>query len=171
MLRAVLFACCAIVALGAESFAQSNEVTFAMGGGAMAAGGRGGGRAINLSYARSIGEHFAAEGSLETFFVEGDDIGGVQGSVLYHFVPSSRTRTVIPYVTAGLGTASTDFTEIRSDLLVKVGAGVKYHVTDHVGVRLELRDEIVNPTHNAGYLPGSGAGPRVRARVGVVFRF
>jgi hypothetical protein len=169
MLRTLLLALCALAALGTETYAQSNEVTLAVGGGSMA--GAGPGRAFNLSYARNIGDHFAAEGSLETFYVDGDDIGGVQGSVVYHILPSGGTRTLIPYVTAGVGSASTDFTEIRSDLLVKAGAGVKYHVAEGVGVRFEVRDEIVDPTHNAAYIPGSGARHFVGARLGVVFRF
>jgi uncharacterized FAD-dependent dehydrogenase len=97
--------------------------------------------------------------------------GGVQGSVLYHFVPSQSTRKVIPYVSAGVGSASTDFTEIPSDLLVKVGGGVKYFPIDAVGVRFEVRDEIIDPEHNEVYLHGSSARHFVSARVGVIFRF
>ena len=170
MLRIVFAVCCVLAALGAEASAQSNEVTVAVGGGGIANGSSSGG-AFNLSYARNIGDHFAAEGSVETFYVRGDDVGGVQGSVLYHFTPSSGTRTLIPYVTVGVGTASTDFTEIQSDPLVKLGAGIKYHFGDHVGVRFEVRDEITEAAYNVADAPSSGPSHYVGARVGIVFRF
>jgi len=65
-------------------------------------------------------ERWAVEGSLEFFSVNipnfgRDGFAGVQGSVLYHLRPPATDRRFVPYLTAGFGNTTTDFTEIPSE--------------------------------------------------------
>ena len=155
--------------------AQNNELTFAAGGGALTGGDKTlGTKAFTFSYERILPRRFGIEGSLDLFWVRhddgfNDDFGGATLSVHYHFLEPTETGKVVPYVGAGLGKTTTDFTEIPAQKLGRVLGGIKYHLSDGWGLKVEVRDEIMK---GSGYLlePGRTINfPSVR--VGIVRRF
>ena len=155
--------------------AQKNELAFAVGGGALTGGADTlGTKALTLSYARNIPWRLAIEGSLDLFWVRhddgfNDDFGGAALSVHYHFLDPEQTGKLIPYVGAGVGKTTTDFTEIPAQKLARLLGGVKYHFSDGWGLQVEVRDEIMEGSF---YLvePGKTINfPSVR--VGIVRRF
>jgi hypothetical protein len=157
--------------------AQNNEISFSVGGGLLIGSDRSeGARVYTLAYTRYLTERLAVEGSLELFYVKvpnfgWDDYHGVQGSALYHLKSASTDQRFIPYLTAGIGNTTTDFTEIPSEWVVRLGGGFKYFFgqSRRLGVRVEARNEIIGEDNTIFF-------PRTRinfpsARVGVVYRF
>ena len=178
MLRYLFLTCFLFCLLSSNVLAQGNELSFIVGGGRLSDGDR----AINASafsaaYTRRIFGGFAAEGSLDLFFVKNpdfgrDDFGAAQIAVVYHFRPTSKNRSVIPYLTAGVGRISTDFTEIPTDPVYRLGGGVKYYFNEDYpfGLRIELRDEITRNGRQGYPLTGSRLS-LVSLRAGVTYRF
>ena len=180
MLRPFLIACFIAVAFSSTAFAQKNELSLIIGGGRLAReSGSVGVSACSIGYTRSLIGGLAVEGSLDTFFAKNgtppfrDDFGSAEASVVYHFVPTRKTRTLIPYVTAGIGKVSTDFTEIPGEKIYRFGVGIKYYLSNEHrwGTRLELRDEV---TRTEGYQSYPVSGSRlsvVTVRGGISYRF
>ena len=150
MLRSFLIACFLTVVCSTSAWAQKNEVSLIVGGGRLSgSGGSVGASAGSFAYTRSLIGGLAAEGSIDFFFVDNgsvskDDYGAVQASLVYHFVPVRKRGSLIPYLVAGIGKVSTDFTEIPGEKIYRFGGGVKYYFSDNhgFGLRVELRDEI-----------------------------
>ncbi len=155
--------------------AQNNELSFAVGGGALTGGAETlGTRAATFSYARNLPWRLAIEGSLDLFYVRhddgfDDDFAGAALSVHYHFLEPTETGRLIPYVGAGIGKTTTDFTEIPAQKLARLLGGVKYHFSDGWGLTVEVRDEIMEGSY---YLVQPGKTINFpSARVGIVRRF
>ena len=172
MLKIFFAVCCLLVICPTIAWGQNNEVSLSAGGGGLVSGGKSvSAPAYTLAYTRSLTDRVAVEGALELFYIKGDDFLGVQVAGLYHFRPADQTRRLIPYATAGIGATSTDFTEIESQLVIRLGGGIKYYFLESLGVRVEFRDEIIRTGGSIYYpLPGS---PQhfLSVRAGVVFRF
>ena len=100
-----------------------------------------------------------------------DGFAGVQGSVLYHLRPAATGRRFVPYLTAGIGNTTTDFTEIPSEWVIRLGGGFKYFFgqSQKFGLRVEARDEIIGEDNRIFFPPTQINLPS--ARVGVVYRF
>lgn len=106
------------------ALAQNNEVSLSAGGGGLLSGGKSvSAPACTLAYTRHLTDHLAVEGAFELFYIRGDDFAGAQVAALYHFRPADETRRFIPYVTAGIGKTSTDFTEIEGQVVIRLGGG------------------------------------------------
>ena len=174
LLTAALFTvilCCGSLA------AQNNEVSFSVGGGRLIGAGESrGGRVSTLAYTRYLTERWAVEGSLEFFFVNirnfgRDDFAGVQGSFLYHLLPATTERRFVPYLTAGVGNTTTDFTEIPSTWVIRLGGGFKYFLDESqkFGLRVEARNEIIGKDNRIFWPPTRINFPS--ARLGVIYRF
>jgi opacity protein-like surface antigen len=178
MFRRLFFACCLIACCFSNAFAQKNELSIIAGGGRLSDGDSSvRASALTLAYTRSLPLGLAVEGSLDVFYVKNpplasDDFGAAQIAVLYHFGSVSKSHRVIPYITAGAGKVSTDYTEIQSDPIYKFGGGVKYYFSDEspLGIRVEVRDEITRQGHQGYPLAGSRLS-LVTLRVGVAYRF
>src|SRR5215831_3808751 len=174
LLIATLFSsafCCAPVA------AQNNEISFSVGGGSLIGADESrGARVSTLAYTRHLTERWAVEGSLEFFSVNipnfgRDGFAGVQGSVLYHLRRATTGRRLIPYLTAGFGNTTTDFTEIPSEWVIRLGGGFKYFPgpPQKFGLHVEARNEIIGEDNRIFFPPTRINFPS--ARVGVVYRF
>lgn len=174
LLLAVLFSgaiCAAPVA------AQNNEISFSVGGGRLIAADESkGAPAYTLAYTRYLTKRWAVEGSMEVFYVKTrgfnpfwDDYAGLQASALYHLRPAPDGRFV-PYLTAGIGYTTTDFTEIPAVLVIRMGGGFKYFFgqSRRLGLRVEARNEIIDDDR-IFFPPMRINFPS--ARVGVVYRF
>ncbi len=171
MHRLFIVACCLVAVCSVDAAAQSNEISFSAGGGTLVADRNVSVPVFALTYSHSITSRIAAEGSIDGFYVHGDDFLGVQAAGVYHFADAESVRRVIPFVTAGVGSTSTDATEINSKLVVRLGGGVKYFVTESLGVRVEVRDEIVHTSDDPYFTVGGPVANLPSARVGVIFRF
>jgi hypothetical protein len=177
MFRLLLAALFSAVICAAPVAAQNKEISFSLGGGGLfGADDSKGARVCTLAYTRHLKWRLAVEGSIEFFFVHvpnfgWDDYHGVQGSVIYHLRSVSEDQRFIPYLTAGIGNTTTDFTEIPSERVIRLGAGFKYFIgqSRRLGLRVEARNEIIGEDNTIFF-------PRTRinfpsARVGVVYRF
>ena len=175
-------AACFVVLLGAVGVrAQSNEFSFMAGGGALIVGNEPKATSVwTLAYARNLTRQIAVEGSLDVFFdpipqrgggVFRDDYEAFQVAGLYHFRFGAKPQRLVPYLTAGVGRTSTDFTEIPGATIVRLGGGVKYFfgAAQRLGLRLELRHEIIGARNTIAFPPQRVNLPS--ARVGVVYRF
>lgn len=174
LLLAVLFSA---TVCAAPVVAQNNEISFSVGGGSLIGADESeGARVSTLAYTRYLTGRLAVEGSLELFYVHvpnfgWDDYHGVQASVIYHLKSVSTDQRFIPYLTAGIGNTTTDFTEIPSEWVVRLGGGFKYFFgqSRRLGLRVEARNEIIGEDNTIFF-------PRTRinfpsARVGVIYRF
>ena len=156
--------------------AQKNEISFSAGGGGLVGNGESkGASAYTLAYNRNITDRWAAEGSLELFYINvpnfgRDDYIGVQGAVLYHF-RSGKDQRLVPYLTVGVGNTSTDPTEIPSSLVIRLGGGFKYFLdqSQRFGLRVEARNEIIEKDNTVFYPPTRINFPSVRA--GFIYRW
>jgi hypothetical protein len=177
MFRLVLAALFSAAVCAAPAVAQNNEISFSIGGGLLIGANESeGARVCTLAYSRYLIKRFAVEGSIEFFFVKvpnfgWDDYHGVQASVIYHLTSPSTDRRFVPYLTAGIGNTTTDFTEIPSERVVRLGGGFKYFFgqSQRLGLRVEARNEIIGEDNTIFF-------PRTRinfpsARVGVIYRF
>src|SRR5262245_1264608 len=121
MLKRFCLAACLLCGEFATAAAQNNQLSFTVGGGRFADHHRTiAASAFSAAYTRRLFAGLAVEGSLDTFFVNVpgyglDDYGSAQIAVLYRFGAISRNRRLVPHLAAGVGSVSTDFTEIRSD--------------------------------------------------------
>lgn len=177
MCKPLFLASCILLAICGSASAQKNELSLIVGGGVLTDGTKStNASAFTISYDRHIVKGFAVEGSLDVFYIKNgslnrDDFGAAQIAAVYHF-GSLKNHRVIPYVTAGIGSLSTDFTEIPSDVVYRFGGGIKYYFgrDSPFGVRVEVRDEITPQGHQAYPLPGDPLS-LVSVRVGVTYRF
>jgi Outer membrane protein beta-barrel domain len=157
--------------------AQNNEISFSIGRGSLIGADESrGARVSTLAYTRYLTERWAVEGSLEFFSVNipnfgRDGFSGVQGSVLYHLLPAATDRRFVPYLTAGFGNTTTDFTEIPSEWVVRLGGGFKYFLgqSRRFGLRIESRNEIIGEDNGIFFPPTRINFPS--ARVGAAYRF
>jgi len=184
MKKWVLGSCFLLLLIAADVQAQKNELSISVGRGiligkndSMEA------TVINLSYARHITDHWGVDVS----FIEGftyknpredrnltfNKIGydGSQIAVLYHLTSTSSGKRLIPYLTAGIGFTSDDFTELPSYKVVRLGGGVKYFFGSEptFGLKLEFRNEIIGKNN---YIFPTGERINLpNARLGFIFRF
>jgi hypothetical protein len=134
---------------------------------------------VSLSLLAHIDEHVSVEGGFDLFWrrlVSGpeaqsvfwDDYAGAEISGLFHFRPSREERRWIPFVAAGIGATSTDFTEIAAHRYYRLGAGLSCHFNERYGIRFELRDEIIE---GLGADLGDSKAHLPSLRAGFVLRF
>ncbi len=176
-----IFLFCLVLFTGAQAKAQGrSEIALSLGAGSLEVD-PGGGKTVvfSLSYQFHITRHFSAEGALDSFsysFPTGppdspsiyrDGYLGAEAAVVYHFLPNRDTHRWLPFVVAGIGKTTTDFTEVAAHPYYRLGAGVSYHLTDRLGFRLEARDEIIAGLANYG----SPRGNLPSIRCGIVYRF
>jgi hypothetical protein len=181
MFKPLLAALFLAMVCAAPVAAQNNEISFSIGGGLLIGADESAmARVCTLAYTRYLTKRLALEGSIEFFYVKSvdnfqntiwDDNHGVQGSVIYHLIPASTDRPFVPYLTAGIGTTSTDFTERPSEKVIRLGGGFKYFIgqSQRFGLRVEARNEIIGEDNTIFF-------PRTRinfpsVRVGVIYRF
>jgi hypothetical protein len=177
MVRLLTAALFSAAVCGAPVAAQNNEISFSVGGGSLIGSDESrSARVSTLAYTRYLTERWAVEGSLEFFSVNipnfgRDGFAGVQGSVLYHLRPAATDRRFVPYLTAGFGNTTTDFTEIPSEWVIRLGGGFKYFLgqSQKFGLRVEARNEIIGEDNRVFFPPTRINLPS--ARVGVVYRF
>jgi len=157
-----------------------NEIAFSAGGGPLLVNPGGGATPVfSFSYQFHITGHFSVEAALDVFyykFVVGppdspslyrDDYAGVEAAVVYNFRAHPKTGRWLPFVAAGIGKTTTDFTEVPSQRYYRLGGGVAYHLTERLGIRLEARDEIIRRL----WANGNPHGNLPSLRCGIVFRF
>jgi hypothetical protein len=157
-----------------------HEIAFSVGSGWLQADPGGGSTPVlSFSYQFHITDHISAEGALDFFyykFLTGppnaqytykDDYAGAEAAVVYHLRPNRDTGRWLPFVAAGIGKTTTDFTEIAAHRYYRLGAGVAYNLTDRLGLRLEARDEIIQSL----WANGSPKGNLPSLRCGIVYRF
>jgi hypothetical protein len=178
MFKALLVAVVFLMAC-VNANAQKNELSLIVGGGQLSGESRRvPASAFSIGYTRSIVGGLAVEGSIDIFFVRNgslaaDDFTAAQAAISYHFRPVTKSRAVIPYVVAGIGKVTTDFTEIPADRVIRLGGGLKYYFGENCpfGLRLELRDEII-AGGSLSYYPVSGSPLQVVSlRAGISYRF
>ena len=162
--------------------AQKNEVSLTIGGGRLSDGTNAkGASAFTVSYSRELVGGVGLEGSFDFFFLDSDilgrpdDYGSANLSAYYHFLPYKKSPKLRPYLIAGVGRNSTDFTEFPSDAIYRYGGGVKYYFREDAGwgLRIEVRNEITRDG-GQGYEEPIIRGSRlsfVSARAGVSYRF
>lgn len=179
MIKSFLVAACIALFCSSNAWAQKNEMSLIIGGGQLSGEDRSvPASAFSIGYTRSIIGGLAAEGSVDVFFVRNgslarDDFAAAQAAVVYHFRPVTKSRSLVPYVVAGIGKVTTDFTEIPADRVVRLGGGLKYYFSEQhkFGFRVELRDEITTG-NSLGYYPVSGSRLHlVSVRAGITCRF
>jgi hypothetical protein len=134
---------------------------------------------LSFSYRFHFTEHLSAEGALDVFTYKlkvgppgqssifRDGYLGAEAAVAYDLRSNRQTKRWLPFMVAGLGRTTTDFTEIPSTLYLRLGIGASYHFSERVGVRMEIRDEIIRGL----YSPGNPGGNLPSLRVGIVYRF
>jgi hypothetical protein len=184
MKKYILGTCILLLLIFTDAQAQKNELSIAYGGGILIGKNDSmGATVINISYARHITDHWGVDVSIIDGFLYDNPrpdrvftfnklgYGGSQIAVLYHLASTSAGKPLIPYLTAGIGFTSDDFTELPSYPVVRLGGGVKYFFgsEQRFGVKLELRNEIIGK--NSNIFP---TGERINlpsARVGVIWRF
>jgi hypothetical protein len=170
-----------IILAGPVSLAQGrHELAFAAGGGSLIVKPDGGGTPVfSFSYQFHFTNHISAEGAFDIFYyrfltgpagqqyVYRDDYAGAEAAVVYHFLGNRETGRCLPFVAAGIGKTTTDFTEIPATRYYRFGAGVSYHMTRSLGLRFEIRDERITGL----YHPESPNAHLPSVRMGIVLRF
>jgi len=164
-----------------EIWAQArNEIAFSAGAGSLQVNPDGGMTPVySFSYRGHITRHFTVEGALDFFYykfltgppndrsVFNDDYHGAEAALVYYILPNSETGRLLPFVAAGIGKTTTDFTEIPAHPYYRFGAGFSYNLTEKWGLRFEVRNEIIKSL----YINGSPTGNLPSARLGIVRRF
>jgi len=172
---------CFILLNAQQIWAQArHELSFSVGGGTLQVDPEGGATPVySFSYRCHISSHLSAEGALDIFYYKfvsspsgdqanyRDDYLGAEAALVYHFLPNRETRRFLPFVAAGIGKTTSDFTEIPAHPYYRFGAGFSYNLTDKWGLRFEARDEIIKSL----YANGSPSGNLPSARLGIVRRF
>ncbi len=131
---------------------------FAAPGGASSGGGGtlhigGGGEGVSKNGA-GIGEELAY---LTPFESIGDGLGTFSVNGSYHFLKSSKSGKLVPFVTGGY----TGFFRGGYANGVNVGGGVNYWFKQRIGLRIEFRDNVLIENGSAHFL---------NVRVGLTFR-
>jgi Outer membrane protein beta-barrel domain len=73
-----------------------------------------------------------------------DGYSGASIALVYYPLTCSGIGRVLPYVAAGVGKTTTDFTEIPATVYYRLGAGVAYNLSNRIGLRVEAREEIIS---------------------------
>ena len=132
----------------------------------------------SFSYQVHVTKHASVEGSIDLFWytfpigppdspsLYHDDYLGASAAAVYSF-RDSRRAAWSPFVSAGIGKTSTDFTEIAGTRYYRLGGGVTYHLRSGIGVRVEGREDWIADL--AG--PSASSAQLLSVRVGVVRRF
>jgi hypothetical protein len=168
-LKLLMFSLGVILVGGSQVMAQGrSELALSVGGGSLQVTPGGGGTPVfSFSYQFHITRRISAEGALDVFYyklpagpianqsVYKDDYLGAEAAVVYHFRPNRQTGYWLPFVVAGIGKASTDFTEIAGNPYYRFGAGVSYNMTDRFGFRIEARDELIKSLYQSGNPDGN----------------
>ncbi len=158
---------------------ERHEVGLSVGGGSLQID-PGGGRTevFSLTYQFRMTKHFSVEGALDSFYYTfptgpldnpsnyKDGYLGAEAAAVYYLLNRDERRFV-PFVAAGIGKTSTDFTEIAGHAYYRLGAGFVVPLTHRLGLRLEARDEIIRDLAPNG----SGSGNLPSLRCGVFYRF
>lgn len=179
--RKLIFPLCVFAVTCPQLIAQDrNELSLSFGGGSLRTDPGGGSTAVlSLSYRFHVTRHISAEGALDFFnykFHTGppdsqsiykDDYHGVEAAVVYSFLSNRETGRLLPFIVAGIGKTTTDFTEIPAHPYYRLGMGIAYHFDDRLGMRVEVRDEIITRL----YQSGNPMGNLPSVRCGIVFRF
>ena len=184
MKRWILGICFLFLFITTNAHAQKNEFSFSIGKGILV--GKNDSMeatVLDFSYARHITDHWGFELAIidgftydnpspdRNFTFNKIGYGGSQLAVLYHLKSTSSSKRLIPYLSAGIGFTSDDFTELPSYRVIRLGGGIKYFFDSeqHFGLKLELRNEIINK--NSGIFP-TGEGINLpNVRVGFIFRY
>jgi len=170
------------VLLGSQQIrAQArNEIAFSIGAGFLQVNPDGGTTPVySFSYRGHLTRNFSVEGALDFFYYKfgtgplgdrttfNDDYHGAEVALVYYVLPNCETGRLLPFVVAGIGKTTTDFTEIPAHPYYRFGAGFSYNLSEKWGMRFELRDEIIKSL----YVHGSPTGNLPSARLGIVRRF
>ena len=169
-----------------SSPSRHNLVSLGIGGGATccAKGVDGLFPAVSFSFARNITDRFAVEASLGTSRLDPrHDIDDVEVAVLFFLRSATDVKALLPFVRAGYGAASDDFTELASYPKLRVGFGAEYAFAPLTvtipglarpgttwGVRVETALDVLN----AGILDWrqrGHVGSVLRTSVSLVHRF
>jgi len=170
-----------VAAAGRQAGAQGrSEIALSLGAGSLQVIPGGGATTVfSLSYRFHITRHFSAEGALDSFnynipvgppdtsSVYKDDYLGAEAAVVYHFLPDREPGRLLPFIAAGIGKTTTDFTEIAAHPYYRLGAGINYYLTDRLGFQVEVRNEIIKRLYE-DHQP-NGTLPSIRG--GIVLRF
>lgn len=154
--------------------AADGEIGFLFGGGGVTAGGEAAAvRAYSLGVGGLFLDRWGAEVCLEGFALDRDrGYDGLQVDVQYHFRSHAAPRTVIPYVVAGVGFRSDDWTELPSYTTLRLGGGLRYYPWRFLGIRAEAGDDIVFAGESGYGAPFPGRVQHVLGvRAGVCLRF
>ncbi len=156
-----------------------HELAASFGGGYLQVNPGGGATTVfSFSYRFHLTRHISAEGAIDAFnykLLAGppddlseykDDYLGAEAAFVYYFLSNRDTGRFLPFVVAGIGKTTTDFTEISAHPYYRIGAGVAYNLTEKWGLRFEVRDEIIKSLH----IQGNPTGNLPSARIGLVFR-
>jgi hypothetical protein len=170
-----------MMAAGRQVEAQGrSEIALSLGGGSLQANTGGGATVVfSCSYRFHITQHFSVEGALDMFnynipeyapndsSIFRDEYLGAEAAIVYHFLPNRDTGRLLPFVAAGIGKTTTDFTEIAAHPYYRLGAGVNYHLNDMLGFQFEVRDEIIKEL----WIQGKPNANLPSVRGGIVIRF
>ncbi len=171
----------AFLLVPALTFAQGrSEFAVSTGAGTLVASSGGGITPVfSLSYRFHITDRFSAEGALDTFTYKyrvgpigqqydyRDGYLGAEAALVWHLRSNRGTNRWIPFVDAGIGRTTTDFTEIPAATFFRAGIGASYFFKEKYGIRVELRDEIVSRLYDSE----SRNVNIPNLRVGLVYRF
>jgi hypothetical protein len=158
-----------------------HEVGMAAGGGRLSiAGSARTTPVLSFWYQGHATERFSVEGGFDFFSYSfhinrrdpasspyRDGYSGASIAFVYHPLTCCEIGRILPYVSAGVGKTTTDFTEIPATVYYRLGAGAVYNVSDRIGVRVEARDEILSALDP--YVGLRATLPSVR--LGIVRRF
>ncbi len=184
MKKWILGTCLLFLFITTNAHAQKNELSFSIGKGILV--GRNDSKEATVhdfSYARHLTDHWGFELTILDNFSYGNPstdpifnsrkIGydGGQIAVLYHITSTSSAKRLIPYLSAGIGYTSDDVFELPSHRVIRLGGGVKYFFDSeqHFGLKLELRNEIINK--NTNIFPTREGINLPNVRVGFIFRY
>jgi len=165
----------------AQTKAQGRqELAFSAGAGSLFVNGAGRTSPVgSFSYRFHFTNHISAEGALDFFSYEfqsgppaqpysyRDGYSGAEAALVYYLRQSRPSQHWLPFIAAGVGKTTTDFTEIAAAPYYRIGVGISYHFTARFGIRVEMRDEIITKL----YGNGSPNGNLPSIRFGLVYRF
>jgi hypothetical protein len=159
---------------------ERHELGLSVGGGSLqVTPGGGATTVVSIWYQLQITGRLAIEGALDSFnhvlpigpreraSIFKDDYLGAEVAVVCYLRNRFRQGRWAPFVAAGIGQTSTDFTEIGAEPYYRLGAGVSYRLSDRIELRFEARDEIVTKMW-AAHNP---TGNLLSARLGISRRF
>ena len=157
-----------------------HEIAGAFGVGSLQADPGGGTTAVfGFSYRFHITRHISTEAALDFFKYKfpadpgdnqstyTDDYQGAQVAIAYYPLNNRDTGRLLPFLVAGIGKTTTDFTEIPAHPYYRFGAGVQYNPAEKWGFRVEIRDEIIKSLN----INGNPNGNLPSVRLAIVRKF